>query len=442
MLGTGSKRLMIEMPPRHGKSELVSHWTPVWALSLFPEWRVILASYGTEYAEEWGALDRDTINEHEAVLGIKVSRRSEAAGEWRLAGTLGGMVAAGVGKGITGRGANLFIIDDPIKNAEQANSPTYRRKMMRWYRQVARVRLEPDAVIILVQTRWHPEDMAGQLWAESVAGGERWLRITLPALAARDDPLGRGPGEALWPARFDAEALHATRTAIGPYAWAALYQQEPRPHEGTGIWEPEFLRLARIRCRPLDLLRLRGLERVEVAVDPPGSTAECGIVVGARMRHRPDDGPLPRGVLLDDRSLAAPPEVWARAVVEAYEQWQADRIVAEKNHGGDMVRAVIHAVDPSVPITLVTASRAKEVRAEPVATLDRTGRIDWAGQFLRLEEQLVGWVPGEGMESPDRLDAYVWLWTSLLLDGGGDALELHTHLEGERPDRAILNQRW
>src|SRR5262245_35923109 len=180
--GVGPSRLIIEMPPRHGKSELVSHWTPVWALSWWPHWRVILASYGAEYAASWGRLCRDTVLEHQAALGIRVNPRTQAAAEWGLVGARGGMLCAGVGSGITGRGANLAIIDDPIKDAEQANSPAYRRKLMRWYTGVLRTRLEPGAAVILMMTRWHPQDLAGLLLEEAAAGGEPWVRYRLPAL--------------------------------------------------------------------------------------------------------------------------------------------------------------------------------------------------------------------------------------------------------------------
>lgn len=161
------------------------------------------------------------------------------------------------------------------------------------------------------------------------------------------------------------------------------------------------------------------MERVVVAVDPSVSdgtiqditaeqTAETGIVVCGRRKNK--------GHLLDDRSLYAHPSVWAQAVVDAYHDWRADYIVAEKNNGGELVRLTIQSVPGArnIPVKLVSASRGKYTRAEPVALLHERGGIEHHGVFSQLEDQCCEWIPG--MKSPDRLDAYVWGMTDLLVD--------------------------
>jgi len=413
-------RLAIFMPPRHGKSELTSHWFPVWLLELWPDLRLILASYEAEFAATWGRKVRDSIVR--APLGelrVQVDeRRSSAADRWDTTAG-GGMVTAGVRGPITGRGADVLIIDDPVKNQDEARSKLMRERTWDWWQGVARTRLEPSGSVVLMMTRWHEDDLGGRLIAESAAGGERWAVLSLPALAeptpAAPDALGRAAGEALWPERFDAQALDATRTAVGRYVWDSQFQQRPRPLEGQGLFREEHIRRAVAECPPLAELERRGLARVIVAVDPPGSTAECGIVVCGLLRRR-SSGEPPRAVVLDDRSLAGPPELWGAAAVDAAIEWNADAIVGETNHGGDMVRAVIRAVERGrrVRFQAVHASRGKLTRAEPIAAHYATGQVWQLRRFPELEEQMTTWLPEHGMESPDRMDALVWGLTQLL----------------------------
>lgn len=220
------KRLIVEMPPRHGKSELVSHWFPIWYLDLRPEHRVMLASYEAEFASHWGRRVRNGIEEHKESLTVRTTRDSAAANRWETTAG-GGMFTAGVGGPFTGRGGNVLIIDDPVKNAGQANSKTYRESLWEWWRSTAYTRLEPGGAAIIVQTRWHRDDLAGRLQTEMREGGEHWDVLRLPAIAEGIDMLGRVPGEALWPARYDVEELLRTERAVGPYTWSAMYQQDP-----------------------------------------------------------------------------------------------------------------------------------------------------------------------------------------------------------------------
>jgi len=227
-------RLLVTMPPRHGKSEICSHWFPVWYLSTFPQKRIILASYEANFAASWGMKVRDSLRD-----AYEQGLSDAARGEWQLDGYDGGMYTAGVGGAVTGRGANILIIDDPVKNAEEANSPVYREKAWEWYRSTAHSRLEPEGAVVLIMTRWHKDDLAGRLLEQST---DEWEVINFPAIAEEDDELGRNVGEALWPERFDKEALLAIQETSGSYWWAALYQQNPTVREG-GMFRREWFEI-------------------------------------------------------------------------------------------------------------------------------------------------------------------------------------------------------
>lgn len=225
------KRLMVFMPPRHGKSEFVSHYFPAWFLSSFPDKRIILTSYEATFAATWGRKVRNTLAEakRQGHTEVELAPDSKAAASWNIRGRAGGMHTGGVGGALTGYGGDLLLIDDPVKNAAQAYSHTYRENAKEWYRSTFRTRAEPGAAIVVVVTRWHEDDLAGWLLRES---GEEWEVISLPALAEENDPLGRPVGAALWPQRYDEAALALSRTNVGSYWWAALYQQRPAPREG------------------------------------------------------------------------------------------------------------------------------------------------------------------------------------------------------------------
>ena len=233
-----SKRLIVTMPPRHGKSEFCSKWFPAWYLNRFPDKRVMLCSYEADFAATWGRKTRDVIESNAEWLKVKVAQQSSAANRWDIAEHAGGMVTAGVGGPITGRGADLLIIDDPVKNQEEAHSQSYRDRAWDWWRTTAFTRLEPGGSVIVIQTRWHEDDLAGRLVAEEP---EQWEVINLPALAEEDDAMGRNPGEALCPERYDENALGAIRTTMGSEAWSALYQQRPQP-EGGGRFQRRHFR--------------------------------------------------------------------------------------------------------------------------------------------------------------------------------------------------------
>jgi predicted phage terminase large subunit-like protein len=259
-LATGELRkmgyvgLIIEEPPRHGKSELASHYFPAWYLGHWPDNRVLLTSYEATFAAEWGGKVRDTLTEFgREIFGVQPSPRSRARDRWDIDQHRGGMRTAGVGGPLTGRGGNLNIIDDPIKNEEEASSETIRHKHKNWYSTTFRTRWEPDAIGLMIATRWHEDDLLGYVldMMENDPLADKWLRIRLPMLAEPNDPLGREVGEALWPERYGVEYADRMR-ALNASHFEAMYQQNPIPPEG-GLFKRAWFSIV----QPSDLPKLK-----------------------------------------------------------------------------------------------------------------------------------------------------------------------------------------
>lgn len=228
-------RYIINMPPRHGKSELLSHWLPTWFLEVNPELRVIITSYEHNIATDFGRKVRDSFNSDELWTNVKQDVR--AANRWHTHEG-GGLVTAGVDSALTGRGGQLILIDDPYKNWLQAQSPAYRKKVIDWFKSTLYTRKEPNATIILIQTRWHQNDLTG--WLEN-EHSDNWEKICLPALAEDDDPLGRNQGQALCSERYDETELAEIKQGVGTFVWTGMYQQRPVPAEGA-IYKEEWIR--------------------------------------------------------------------------------------------------------------------------------------------------------------------------------------------------------
>ena len=231
-------RLMVLMPPRHGKSETITHYMTAWWRGTYPDDDVILASYEDTLARRFSRRARETLADVGAdVFGVEVSDVRAAASDWGIKDHWGETRSAGVGGGITGRGAHLLIIDDPVKNAEEARSVVYRDRVWDWWESTARPRIEPGGVCIVVMTPWDEDDLSGRLLRPpDGTPPDSWHVLRLPAIAEEDDQLGREPGEVLWPERFEeAEPgwYERRRDSMPAYWWNALYQCRPSPEQGS-----------------------------------------------------------------------------------------------------------------------------------------------------------------------------------------------------------------
>jgi len=265
----GNARLVFSFPPRHGKSELLSVHTPPWIFDWLPSARVMLASYGSDLATDFGRKARDFSMEHEANLNFKVRRDAMQVSQWTT--TEGGvMYSIGVGGAAYGRGADVLLLDDYLKNAEEAASDTVRRKIFDWFTTVAMSRLEPGGSAIIVATRWDPNDLIGMLQKYT---GDVWEHIVFPAIALEGDLLGRPVGAPLWPERYDLEDLELRRLSMLNYYWQSVYQQKPIPRTGLEI---TAIKLA----QPPPRSQLRLIRYWDMAGTEGGGDYTAGVLLG------------------------------------------------------------------------------------------------------------------------------------------------------------------
>lgn len=255
------KRLMVFMPPRHGKSELVSRRLPAFILGKVPNAKIIAASYSADLAR---LMNRDVqrIIDSPRYQAIFPKTRLNAAniranvqGNWLRNSDIFEIVehggtyrACGIGGGITGMGADYAIIDDPIKNAMEAHSETFRKNTWEWYQSTLYTRMEKNDAILITLTRWHQDDLAGRLLGLQAKepNADQWTVINFPAIKETTDNLldERGIGEALWPNKYNVKKLNSIKSTSQEYVWNALYQGNPHPL-GGGLFKQDWWRTYR-----------------------------------------------------------------------------------------------------------------------------------------------------------------------------------------------------
>jgi predicted phage terminase large subunit-like protein len=371
--GTGSKRLIITLPPRHGKSEYWSHYLPAWHVGRFPDKRVLLASYEAGFAEWWGGKARETLEAHCDLFGVKIRSDSHAKSRWEIAGHVGGMQTAGVGGAITGKGADVLIIDDPIKNAEEAASETMRKATWDWWTSTAYTRLEPDGIAVLIQTRWHDDDLAGRLIAESRAvDAEPWQVINLPAIAeGGGDVLGRLDGEPLWPERYSLDRLLKIKQAVGPRVWSALYQQRPAPASGL-FFDPEWF--GRVEAIPASCAYVRYWD---IAGAKPG---KGDWTVGCLMAKSPGPESEAKFYIADVMRFQKPPSERNRtiAAIAADDKHQYGRVPIWIERGIGLGKESTDSIIRMLAGYVVhddSVGKDKETRAEPLKAQAEAGNV-------------------------------------------------------------------
>lgn len=234
------KILVITMPPRSGKSELCSINFPAWYLGKNPDKEIITSSYSGELSQDFGAKTREKVSSrlYNYIFNVTLKEDEQSRSKWRT-DKGGAYTSVGVGGPITGRGSNVLLIDDPIKNREEAESDVYRKKVWEWFTSTAFTRLEPNGVVIVIMTRWHTDDLVGRILSNPQMAN-RTKVIHFPAIATKDE-IHRKQGEALWPKRFGIKALEEIKATIGPYDWSALYQGSPVLTENQEF-KPEWIR--------------------------------------------------------------------------------------------------------------------------------------------------------------------------------------------------------
>ena len=392
--------LLLFAPPGSAKSTYVSILLPSWYLANNPTHSILAATHSVEFAERWGRRVRNDIAADENVLGISLSEDSKAAARWSLESG-GEYYGVGAGTGISGFRANLGVGDDLFGSREDAYSETVRQKRWDWYQDDFSARLKPDAKRILMNTRWHEEDVAGRVLEQIEQKEIKGRVISIPAIAEEEDLLGRQPGEYLWdePAGYNYAAfLRARQRETSPMMWAALYQQRPAPEEGD-YFKADWL-------KPYDILPARETLRVygasDYAVTADGGDFTVHVVVGL--------DPEGRIYLLDLWRKQTASDEWIEAFCNLVTEWKPVGWAEEK---GQISAGVGPALDrrqrerqaytyrQSFPTRGDKAVRAQSIRGRmALEGLYVPNRASWYSAF---RSELLGFPAGKHDDQVDAL---------------------------------------
>lgn len=402
------RRDIVSTPPRAGKSQLLSVWLVVWCLHADPDREVLLTSYSDELAQAHSREVRALINEHSAELGLSIASDKSSVGRWRIEGRRGGLLAGGIQSGATGFGAHVLIIDDPIKDAAEADSAAHRKRVLNEFRSTYSTRVYPGGSILIVQTRWHEADLAGSLLADEP---DLWTRTNIPAVSevGIEDALGRAPGQAMTSALgFTAQHFASARRTAGERAWWSLYMGEPSSPEG-GLVKREWFDNWRLTTAPAYPTR------TVVAVDPSdsGSGDSAGIVAASVT----GEGVV---ALIADRSAPMTSDAWARTALQLAVEVGASEIAVEAFIARETYRQVMTTAierhrrrHPDTAPILVTmwpergrgAMGDAFARSGAMLQAFEVGTLRIAGHLPRFEEQALRWQRGQ--HQPDSLAATV-----------------------------------
>ncbi|MBU6419080.1 MAG: phage terminase large subunit [Proteobacteria bacterium] len=368
-------RLMVQMPPGSAKSTYGSVLFPAWFMARGNGAQVIAAAHTASLAHYFGGRVRTTLARHGDWLGVEIAKTAKASSKFSLAGGEE-YFSAGVRGPITGRRADLIVIDDPVKNWAEAESQAQRDMLFDWYRAELTARLKPGGRVVLIMTRWHEDDLAGRLLATE--GGWRCLR--LPALAEAGDELGRAPGEPLWPALQSAEELERRRREVGERAFAAMYQQAPKARE-SGLFRVGAV--TRLAAAPDVKMSVRAWD---LAATQAGGGRRPDYTVGLKLGMTEDD----RLVVLDVRRLQGSPAQVEAAIKETARLDGLGTMISLPQDPGQAGAAQIAMLARGLIGFRVISSPerdAKMVRAMPAATQVDAGNFEivaggWNDAFL------------------------------------------------------------
>ena len=400
-----SPRLMLFMPPRHGKSTLASIGYPAWHLGRHPDHEFIACSYSGSLSMGFSRKVRQLLREptYKTAFKTRLDPDSQSAEAW-LTTSGGGFVAAGVGGGITGKGAHVLVIDDPVKNREDAESQNNRDSNWDWYTSTAYTRLAPGGGVLVILTRWHDDDLAGRLLKAGGDGGDEWEVVSYPAIAEEDEEF-RGTGDALHKERYDEKALDRIRKAVGPRDWSALYQQNPVADDG------DYFTRGMIQYfdnDDVDVDRMRYYCAWDLAIGKKDrNDYSVGMVAGIDENDQLFIVDVIRG-RFDGFELV-------EQILDLYETWKPSIIGIEKGHiemalGPFLEKRVRErGLHEAYFKDLKTGRRDKEARARAIQ-----GRMQQGMVFLPKDELFTGPLVAELLRFPngvhdDQVDALAWL---------------------------------
>jgi predicted phage terminase large subunit-like protein len=362
------KRLAIFMPPRHGKSQLTSQFFPAWYLGRNPSKFVIATTYAQDLADDFGRSVRNQIQDEDynrIFNDCTLSKDSSSVRRFHTTGS-GVYYAVGAGGAITGRGAHLLLIDDPIKGREDADSDAMRSNLIDWYRSTAYSRLMPGGSIILIQTRWHEDDLAG--WILRETSHEPWEVIELPAVLDEKASkiLKRPKGQALWPEAYDKKRLEEIKKTAGSREWNSLYMQRPSAEEGNILkryWWKEWTEDNPPECNYI-------LQSWDTAYTVKSTSDYSAVTTWGIFEHNG----IQNAILLSARRERWEfPELKSEAI-KLYNEFRPDVVLIEaKASGWSLIQELQRA---GIPITPFNPKRAdKKTRAHSVTPLFESGRV-------------------------------------------------------------------
>lgn len=420
-------RLQISLPPQIGKTTSAIEWAAFWWLCKNPTHKIIVVSYNDILAVDRGAAIRRLVELYGARYGLYLDPSARAKHAWNL--TSGGRLrAVGIGSTLAGVPGDVVFIDDPHKNWEECESIVMRTAVHNAYAADIQTRLAPFKPIVLVQTRWSDDDLAGRRIREEgrTETGGRWRVVSMPALCTdpENDPLGRKAGEPLphpkIPEGDTAACLRwweSIKRSQPARVWYALYQCDPRPAEG-GLLTWELLRQR--RCYEHGNTGCAQPTRTGVGIDPSGGGRDTAGIIGGYLGE--DD----RAYLTHDWSGVMPSDMWGRKACEMAVEIDADFFVIESNYGGDQALLVLRTAWESLRreqperysvfcprVIEVKAKKGKLLRAEPIAQQFVEDKARTANYLPDVEAEYVTWQP-DSKVSPGRIDASVYLLYELL----------------------------
>lgn len=423
------RRLMLLLPPRHSKSNTTTETFPSYALGKKPDRRILALSYSGTFAEKFGRLNRQKVEEFgDKIFGISLSQDQSSKTNWTLAGQTGGMISVGIGGSVTGEGADIAIVDDPVKNRQEAESETFRERVWSEWQDTIQTRLHPGAAVIVIMTLWHDDDFGSRLIKEShailaemiIQAAEEnfrqdildlaeshdfinkmfelapkddfiqsvideakendvlWDIVKLPCIAEdEDDLLGRKPGEALWPERgFDEKWAQRKEKAVGPRTWSALYQQRPSPTEGN-IIKKTWWKTYTIAPAKFDLIFMSWDMTFKGTKDNDFVVGQIWGKIGSAL------------YLLDQerKQMTLPQTI--RSIIQMRNKWPKSRgiLIEDKANGS----GIIDTIKGQIPgVIAINPDGSKEARCWAASVDIEAGNVyipdpklhPWAGDFI------------------------------------------------------------
>lgn len=425
-----SPRLLLTVPPRHGKSMQASQYFPAYGLGKYPWLEFINCSYAQSLQMDFSRKIQEIVRSPDFSMlfdGLRIMKNNESVERWGLSDkdgrrTGGGVLAAGVGGPITGRGAHILLIDDPVKNREEAESPTVREATKAWYSSTAYTRLAPGGGVLVIQTRWHDDDLSGWLlremedaekefgetgnWPEE---SDRWRHLDFPAIATHDEKY-RKEGEPLHAERYPLSALKKIRKTLAPRDWAALYQQNPQVEEGA-YFSKNMIRYYKSLPKYLDVyvagdLAISKKEQADYTVFLVAGVDEHGNIYmlnSYKGRWNADE-------IID-------------VMFQIHRDYKPRRFGLEKGHismamDAHLQRRISDAKLYDLHVEALPPGKAdKELRARPIQGLMALGKVYWPEGALWVDDFLNEMLRFPNGVKDDCVDAAAWIGKMLATQG-------------------------